>query len=182
MAEAVKQFFVGFIHPRTWLAAIIALIVAAVAGLAIAGTLADQIGSLLSLSSTEVAQLKSIALGLFLTVLFTYSGLVTIGTATPLILVIVSGLVAGIVFGALSKKERIASKSIVGGLNIAFIYIIIVVVATIVWLVGFSGFGALYSSIVALLQGAPYDVLLTFIVVWWVTAIVSMLVLSVKHD
>ena len=182
MAEAVKQFFVGFVHPRTWLAAIIGLIVAAVLGLALAGTLVDQVGTLLSLPPTIVAQLKGIALQLFLTILFTYSSLVSLGSATPLILVIVSAVAAGLVFGALSKKERVASKSIVGGLNIAFIYIIIVVIAVIVWLVGFSGFGALYTSIVTLLQGAPIDVLLTFIVVWWVSAIVSVLVLSVKHD
>lgn len=182
MAEAVKQFFVGFIHPRTWLAAIVGLVVAAVAGLALAGTLVDQIGTLLSLPPDAVSQLKGIALNLFVTVLFVWTSLTVLGSATPLILVIVSAVIAGLIFGMLSKKERVGSKSIVGGLNIAFLYIIIVVIAVIIWLVGFSGFGALYTSVVTLLQGAPIDILVTFLVVWWVSTVVSMLVLSAKHD
>jgi hypothetical protein len=181
MAEAVKQFFVGFIHPRTWLAAILGLVVAAIAGLALAGTLIDTLVALGSLPPTLISDLKGIALGVFLVVLFTYSALIG-GSATPLIIVIISAFIAGLIFGLLSKKERVASKSIIGGLNIALIYMVIVVLATIVWLIGFSGFGALYTAVVTFLQGAPLDILVTFLVVWWVTTIVSMLILSVKHD
>jgi hypothetical protein len=180
MAEAVKQFFVGFIHPRTWLAAIMGLVVAAIAGLALSGVLIDTLVSLGSLPPTLVSDLKNIALGLFLTVLFTYSSLIG-GSATPLIIVIVSAFIAGLIFGLLSKKERVASKSIIGGLNIALIYMVIVVVVTVIWLVGL-GSGVIMSTIVALLQAAPVDVLVTFLIVWWVSTIVSLLILSLKHD
>jgi small-conductance mechanosensitive channel len=183
MAEAVKQFFVGFIHPRTWLAAILGLVIAAIVGLAIGGSLVATLSGITSSPTIGVlvSQLKTTALGLFLVVLDVYSALV-LGSAVPLLIVVVSAFVAGLVFGILSKKERIASKSIVGGLNIALIYIVVVVIALIIWLVGFSTFTNLYNAVVTLLQGAPYDVLVTFLVVWWVSAIVSMLVLSVKHD
>jgi hypothetical protein len=180
MAEAVKQFFVGFIHPRTWLAAIIALVVAAVAGLALSGTLIDTLAALYGLGPSIVDGLKSVAFGTFLTIILVYDALVA-GSAIPLIMVTVSALVAGLVFGLTSKKERVASKSIIAGLNIAVIYLVIVVVVFLVWWIGFTGIGPLYGAVVGLLQSVPLDILLTFLVVWWVSAIVSMIVLSAKH-
>jgi hypothetical protein len=183
MAEAVKQFFIGFLHPRTWLAAIIALVVAAIIGLAIGGSLVATLSGLTSSPdlSALVGSLKLTALGLFFVLLNVYTALV-LGSVVPLIMVIVSGFIAGLIFALLSKKERVASKSIIGGLNIALIYMIIVIIAFIIWIIGFSGYTALYTAVVAILQGAPLDVLVTFLVVWWVSAIVSMLVLSMKHD
>ncbi|WXG44474.1 MAG: hypothetical protein WED04_10645 [Promethearchaeati archaeon SRVP18_Atabeyarchaeia-1] len=179
MAEAVKQFFVGFIHPRTWLAVIIALVVAAVVGLAISGTLIDTLTGL-SLSPAIIDQLKAIAAGLFFILIFPVS-LLEAGTAIPLVLVVVTGLIAGLIFGLLSKKERVGSKSIIGGLNMALIYMLLVVVVLVIWIVGISS-GVVWATVIGLLQSAPIDILVTFLVVWWVSAIVSMLVLSVKHD
>jgi hypothetical protein len=181
MAEAVKQFFLGFIHPRTWLAAIIALVVAAVTGLALSGTLIDTLAALYGLGPSIVDGLKSVAFGTFLVILLVYDTLVA-GSALPLIMVIASAVVAGLVFGLTSKKERVASKSIIAGLNIAVIYLVIVVVVFLVWWIGFTGIGPLYSAVVGLLQAIPLDILLTFLVVWWVSAIVSMVVLSAKHS
>ncbi|WXG44472.1 MAG: hypothetical protein WED04_10635 [Promethearchaeati archaeon SRVP18_Atabeyarchaeia-1] len=180
MAEAVKQFFVGFIHPRTWLAAIIALVVAAVAGLALSGTLIDTLGALYGLGPAIIDGLKSVAFGTFLTILLVWDSLVA-GSAIPLLMVIVSAVVAGLVFGLISKKERVASKSIIGGLNIAVIYLVIVVIVFLVWWIGFTGIGPLYSAVIGLLGAIPIDILVTFLVVWWVSAIVSMIVLSAKH-
>jgi hypothetical protein len=58
---------------------------------------------------------------------------------------------------------------------------VIVVVVFLVWWIGFTGIGPLYGAVVGLLQSVPLDILLTFLVVWWVSAIVSMIVLSAKH-
>jgi hypothetical protein len=192
MAEAVKQFFVGFIHPRTWLAALIGLVVAVIGNIAIGGALTGFFSSLLSsLTGGSIpavtSQLSAVGFGTFVAMLFVYSSLVA-GTALPLVILLIGSIVAGLVFGALSKKERVASKSIVGGLNMAIIYTVLVVVAIEFWLYyslstfSTSSIGPLYSKVVALLQAAPVDVLVMLIIVWWVSAIVSMLVLSVKHD
>jgi hypothetical protein len=181
MAEAVKQFFVGFIHPRTWLAVIIALVIAAIVGLAISGSLVDTLSGIasLGLSQATIEALKAIAIGLFFVLLFPISALEA-GSAMPLILVVVSGLIAGLIFGLLSKKERVASKSIIGGLNMAIIYMILVVVVLVIWIVGISS-GVVWATVIALLQSAPIDILVTFVLVWWVSAIVSMIVLNMKH-
>jgi hypothetical protein len=190
MAEAVKQFFVGFIHPRTWLAALLGLVVAVIGAVAIGGALTGFFSTLLSSISggslsSVTSLLSAVGFGTFFAMLFVYSGLVA-GTAIPLVILLIGAIVAGLVFGLLSKKERVASKSIVGGLNIGIIYTILVVVAIVFWanwsLSTFAGFTALYNAIVALLWAAPVDVLVMFLIVWWVSAIIAMLVLSVKHD
>jgi hypothetical protein len=179
MAEAVKQFFIGFLHPRTWLAAIIALVIAAIAGLAFSGTLIDTIGTLLGLGSGIIDGLKTIAFGTFLAILLVYDALIA-GSAIPLIMVIVSGAIAGLIFGLTSKKERVASKSIIGGLNISLIYLVITVIVFVIWSVGISS-GVVWATVISILQSVPIDILLTFLIVWWVSAIVSMIVLSAKH-
>jgi hypothetical protein len=176
MAEAAKQFFVGFLHPRTWLAAIIALVVAALVGWAISGTVMSNL-SFIS-SNLNSATLKGSALGLFEGMFLIYDAAVG-GQYTPLITVIASGAIAGIIFGFTAKKERVASKSIIGGLDIAIIYLVIVVISFIIWTLGL---GSLYSNVVSVLQSVPADILLVLIVVWWVSAIFSMIVLSMKHD
>jgi hypothetical protein len=178
MAEAAKQFVIGFIHPRTWLAVIIALIIAALIGLAISGTLVATLSSL-SLSAAIIGELQAIAFGLFLVLIFPVSALVA-GNAIPLVLVIVTGFIAGLIFGLTSKKERVPSKSIVGGLDMALIYMILVVIVLVIWIVGISS-GVVWATVIGLLQSAPIDILVTFLVVWWVSAIVSMIVLSAKH-
>jgi len=180
MAESVKQFFVGFLHPRTWIAAIIALVVSAVVGLAIGGWLIDTLTGL-SLSPAIIGELKGIALGVFFVILNVYTAL-SLGSIIPLVMVIVSGFIAGLVFALVSKKERVAAKSIIGGLNIAVIYLVIVVISFVVWVFGLSG-GAVgvYNAAVAILQAAYLDVLVTFLIIWWVSAFVSMIVLSAKH-
>jgi hypothetical protein len=178
MSEAVKQFFVGFLHPRTWIAAIIALVFAALAGLALSGTLIDTIGSLLALPPSTINDLKNIAIGVFLSIFFVISAL-TSGSAVPLIMVIVSGVIAGLIFGLVSKKERVASKSIIGGLNIAVIYLVIAIVVFAIWAVGLGS--GLWPEIYLILTSVPLDIAATFFLVWWVSAIVSMIVLSAKH-
>jgi hypothetical protein len=192
MAEAVKQFFIGFIHPRTWLAAILGLVVAVIGAAVVGSYLTSFFSTILagltggSLSSVT-SYLSTVGFGTFITMLFVYSSLIN-GTALPLVILLLGSIVAGLVFGALSKKERVASKSIVGGLNMAIIYTVLVVVAIVFWLnyslstFSTSSIGPLYSKVVLLLQAAPVDVLVMFIIVWWVSAIVSMLVLSAKHD
>jgi hypothetical protein len=155
----------------------IALVVAAVVGLAIGGTLVDTLSGLLS--APDLAALKAIAMGLFFVLIFPVTPLLA-GNAIPLVLVVVTGVIAGLIFGLLSKKERVASKSIIGGLNMALIYMILVVVVLVIWIVGISS-GIVWATVIGLLQSAPIDILVTFLVVWWVSAIVSMIVLSMKH-
>ena len=179
MAEAAKQFFVGFIHPRTWLAVIIALVIAAIVGLAISGSLVSTLSSL-SLSALIIGELQAVAFGLFLVLIFPVSALIA-GNAIPLVLVVVTGFIAGLIFGLTSKKERVPAKSIIGGLNMALIYVILVVVVLVIWIVGISS-GVVWATVISLLQSAPIDILVTFLVVWWVSAIVSMIVLSAKHE
>jgi hypothetical protein len=179
MAEAGKQFVLGFIHPRTWLAVIIALVIAALVGLAISGTLVSTL-SALPLSPAIISDLQGIAFGLFFVLLFPVSAALG-GNAIPLVLVAVTGLIAGLIFGLTSKKERVASKSIIGGLNMAILYLFFVLVVFVIWLVGL-GSGIVWASVYAVVTSAPVDVIATFLLVWWVSAIVSMIVLSAKHS
>jgi hypothetical protein len=190
MAEAVKQFFVGFIHPRTWLAALLGLVVAVIGAVAIGGALTDFFSTIVSglgggALSTVTAYLSGVGFGVFSAMLFVYT-YASIGTFLPLVFLLIGSIVAGLIFGLLSKKERVASKSIVGGLNIGIIYILIVVIAVVFWLnwslSTFAGFTALYNAVVLLLQAAYLDVLVSFLIVWWVSAMISIIILSVKHD
>jgi hypothetical protein len=190
MAEAVKQFFVGFIHPRTWLAALLGLVVAVIGSVAISGALTSFFSTVVSALgggslSAVTGYLSGVGFAVFSAMLFVYSSAVA-GTFLPLIILLIGAIVAGLIFGLLSKKERVASKSIIGGLNIGIIYMLIVVVAVVFWLnwslSTFAGFTALYNAVVLLLQGAVVDVLVSFFIVWWVSAMISMLVLSAKHD
>jgi hypothetical protein len=190
MAEAVKQFFVGFIHPRTWLAVILGLVVATIGAVAVGGYLTDFFSTIISgigggALSTVTSYLSGVGFGSFSAMLFVYEYLIA-GSAIPLVILLIGAIIAGLIFGLLSKKERVASKSIIGGLNIGLIYTLIVVVALVFWLnwslSTFAGFTALYNAVVLLLQAAYLDVLVMFLIVWWVSAIVSILILSVKHD
>jgi LytS/YehU family sensor histidine kinase len=179
MAEAAKQFFVGFIHPRTWLAIIIALVIAAIVGLALSDTLASSLSGL-SLTPQAISQLKGIAIGLFEVILFPVSALEA-GEVVPIVLVIVTGVIAGLIFGLTSKKERVPAKSIIGGLNMAVIYIVLTLVVLVIWAVGITS-GVVWATVESFIKAAPIDILATFLIVWWVSAIVAMIVLSAKHE
>nr|MDO8097587.1 hypothetical protein [Candidatus Njordarchaeota archaeon] len=185
MAEAVKQFFVGFIHPRTWLAAILGIVVAVITAVALGGALTSFFETIFtSLGGGYAAiapYLESIGVGIFLAMLNVYTAAMS-GSLTPLLVLVVGAVVAGLIFGLTAKKERVASKSIIGGLNIGIIYIAIVLVVYIFWISSWAGFTALYNAVIAYLTGLWLDVLVSFLIVWWVSAILSILILSMKHD
>jgi hypothetical protein len=185
MAEAVKQLFVGFIHPRTWLAAIIGIVAAVLTAVAIGGTLTDFFTTLFNNLGGGYAviapYLQSIGIGVFAAMLFVYTSAMS-GSFLPLLVLMVGAIVAGLIFGLTSKKERVASKSIVGGFDIGIIYAVIVTVVYVFWTISFAGFTDLYNQVVAFLQLAPLDIFVSFLIFWWVSAIISMIVLSAKHD
>jgi hypothetical protein len=184
MAEAIKQLFVGFIHPRTWLAALIGIVAAVITTVAISGYLTDFFTTILNnIGGYPVlaSYLQSTGVVVFAGMIFVYS-FASVGTYMPLLVLIVGASVAGLVFGFMSKKERVASKSIVGGFDIGIIYAVIVVVVYVFWTISYVGLTDLYNHVVALLQYAPIDILVSFLIFWWVSAIVSMIVLSLKHD
>jgi hypothetical protein len=184
MAEAAKQFFVGFIHPRTWLAALLGLVIAFIVALLISVGLsgsADALGQIASsLFAGDTALAKALVQGVFSVMILPYTLLPA--TFTPIIVLVAGGLIGGLIFGLTSKKERVASKSIIGGLNISIIYLVIVVVALVFWLVGFSGFEAYGAAVWNFLQAVWVDILVSFLIVWWVAALIAMLILSMKHD
>ena len=184
MGEAVKQLFVGFIHPRIWLSALIGIVAAVVTAVALSGALTDFFTTIfnnLPSYSTLAPYLQGIGIGVFAAMLSVYSAAM-VGSYIPLVVLLVGAIVAGLIFGVTAKKERVASKSIVGGFDIGIIYIVIVTVVFVFWTTTFAGFTQLYNAVIALLQGFPIDILVSFLVVWWVSAIISMIILSVKHD
>jgi hypothetical protein len=184
MAEAAKQFFVGFIHPRTWLAALLALVVAFLvalivsAGFGATGSAVQDIANTLFAGDTGLA--KTYVSSVFAFMIQPYT--LISATLTPVIVLVTGGLLGGLIFGLTSKKERVGSKSIIGGLNIAVIYLAIVVVALVIWTVGFSGFQAFGTSVYDFMSAIWIDMLVSFLVVWWVAALIAMLILSMKHD
>jgi hypothetical protein len=185
MAEAVKQLFVGFIHPRTWLAALIGIVAAVLTAVAIGGALTSFFETIFNNLGGGYAALapylQSIGIGVFAAMLSVYSAAIA-GSYLPLLVLLAGSIVAGLIFGLTAKKERVASKSIVGGFDIGIIYIVIVTVVFVFWTTTFAGFTLLYDAVIALLQAFPIDILVSFLIVWWVSAIVSMTILSVKHD
>jgi hypothetical protein len=184
MAEAAKQFFVGFIHPRTWLAALLGLVAAFVTALIVAFSFSAA-GSALSEIANDLFGGSTAAAEIYLTLGFGYMiqpySLLSVSLG-PIIVLVVGGLVGGLIFGLTSKKERVASKSIIGGLNIAVIYLLITVVALVFWIVGFSGFEAYGTAVWNFLTALWIDILVSFLIVWWVAALISILILSMKHD
>jgi hypothetical protein len=185
MAEAIKQLFVGFIHPRTWLAALIGIVAAVIMAVAIGGALTSFFTTLFTNLGGGYAALapylQGIGIGVFAAMLGAFSAAM-VGSYIPLVVLLVGAIVAGLIFGLTAKKERVASKSIVGGFDIGIIYTVIITVVFVFWTTTFAGVTALYSAVIALLQGFPIDILVTFLIVWWVSAIISIIVLSAKHD
>jgi hypothetical protein len=185
MAEAAKQFFVGFIHPRTWLAAIIGIVAAVVTGLLLVGTLTSVIGTVytqITGGTIPSGFLEATATPIFFAMITVYTALLG-GGYQPLLVLLVGSVVAGLIFGLTAKKERVASKSIIGGLNIGVIYIAVVLVVYLFWISTWSGFTSLFQQVLAALTSALWvDIVVAFLIVWWVSAIISMIVLSAKHD
>nr|MDO8133533.1 hypothetical protein [Candidatus Njordarchaeum guaymaensis] len=190
MAEAVKQFFVGFIHPRTWLAALIGIVAAFLVAIALGSGLGGVSGLVTTVAnqlfagdlSLAASYLQSLAGPIFLFMLQPYTGII-LSIYGPAIVLAVGGVVAGLLFGLTAKKERVASKSIIGGLNIAVIYLVIVGVALLIWGGAWTGsLGAFGAAAWAFIQALGLDMLVSFLVVWWVAAIISILILSMKHD
>ncbi|WXG44475.1 MAG: hypothetical protein WED04_10650 [Promethearchaeati archaeon SRVP18_Atabeyarchaeia-1] len=190
MAEAAKQFFLGFIHPRTWFAALIGIVAAVLTAVAMGGALTDFFSTIISglgggSYSSVLSYLSGVGFGVFLAMLSVYSA-AGVGSFLPLLVLLVGSVVAGLIFGLTAKKERVASKSIIGGFNLGIIYIALVVVAFVFWanwsLSTFAGFTALYHAVVTFLQTVPVDILVSFLIVWWVSAMMSIIVLSLKQD
>jgi hypothetical protein len=190
MAEAVKQFFVGFIHPRTWLAALIAIVVAFIAAIALASGLGSVSGMVTTVANQlfggdvglATSYLQSLAGPIFLTMLQPYTGIL-VSVYAPLIVIVVGGVIGGLLFALTAKKERVASKSIIGGLNIAVIYLLLVGIALLIWGGAWTGsLGAFATLGWAFIKALGIDLLVSFLVIWWVAAIISILILSMKHD
>jgi hypothetical protein len=188
MAEGAKQFFVGLIHPRTWLAAILGIITAVILSLALGGLLSDFFGNLVSQLSggaIPTTLIRTSSIGTVVLLMGVFSGAMA-GSILPLAILCVAAVVAGLVFGATSKKERVGAKAFIGGFDLAIIYTVIMLIVYIVWwsfLGSWPGFSALYSSLIATLTGAMLvDIVVAFVVFWLVSAIIAMIVLSAKHD
>jgi len=184
MAEAAKQFFVGFIHPRTWLAAILALVAAFIVALLVSigigptGSTITDIANTLFSGNTAIA--KALVQGVFGFMILPYKYFSV--TLTPIIVLVAGGLVGGLIFGATSKKERVGSKGIIGGLNIAVIYLVVVVVSLVIWANGFSNLSSFGSNAWTFLNSIAIDMLFSFLIVWWVAALIAILILSMKSD
>jgi hypothetical protein len=183
MAEGAKQFFVGLIHPRTWLAAILGIVCAVILSLALGGLLTDFVSNLISAPSTSLIRTSSI--GTVIALLGVFSAAM-LGNIIPLAILCVAAVVAGLVFGATSKKERVGAKSFIGGFDLAIIYTVIMLIVYVIWwaLLGSTPtFTTLYQSLIATLTGAMVvDIVVAFVVFWLVSAILAMIVLSAKHD
>jgi len=190
MAEAVKQFFVGFIHPRTWLAALLGIVVAFIIAIVLASGLGAATGMIQTVATQlfggsidlAIGYLKSLAGPIFLAMLQPYTGIL-LSVFSPLIVIVVGAAVGGLIFGATARKERVASKSIIGGLNIAVIYLLIIGLALLIWGGAWTGsLGGFASAGWAFIKALGIDLLVSFLVIWWVAALISILILSMKHD
>jgi hypothetical protein len=187
MAEAAKQFFVGFIHPRTWLAAVLGIVGAVLAALALGGATTGFLASILQQwSSGQIpsSYIKGTAIGILFAMLNVWTGLL-MGDITAFIVLIAGGFVAGFTFALLSKKERVASKSIIGGLNEAVIYTLVVLVVYVFWNGSFTyslaGLGSLAQQAwVQLTSDLLVSILVSFLVIFWISAMTSILILSLK--
>ncbi|WXG47174.1 MAG: hypothetical protein WED05_11040 [Candidatus Atabeyarchaeum deiterrae] len=187
MAEAAKQFFVGFIHPRTWLAALIGIFAALLTSFALSGLLTGFVSTLPGVGDPAVrAALQGMVTSVFWIMLQSYTYLIN-AHYEALIVILIGAVVGGLIFGLTAKKERVASKGIIAGLNIAVIYILVTLVLWVFWTgiytYSVAGIWTLLSAAYNILVGSLLiDIIVSFVIVWLVSALIAILILSMKHD